>query len=108
VLHLIKARSARLFRRVLRLVTTAEMDGVAVVVPSFEATLALKFFSMINMTRAANDRMQDAVDFARAASAPRSMDDALLRELGELVYDGGGEAILKLIADARAGRRIDV
>ena len=30
-----------------------------------------------------------------------------LTELGELVYAGGGAELLKLVADARAGRRIE-
>jgi len=59
-------------------------------------------------SRASDDRMQDAVDFSRAAKLHRKIDRELLRELGGLVYAGGGDAILKLIEDARAGRRLDV
>ena len=31
----------------------------------------------------------------------------LLRELGDLVYAGGGAFVVKLVADARAGRRLE-
>ncbi|MBC7821968.1 MAG: hypothetical protein IAG10_34205 [Planctomycetaceae bacterium] len=108
VLDLIKARSAKLFRRVLRLVTTVTMDSQPVLVPTAEAALALKFYSMTNPTRAADDRMQDAVDFSRAAKLQHQVDRTVLHELGELVYAGGGDAVIKLLDDARAGRRLQI
>ncbi len=108
VLDVIKAKSAKLFRRLLRLVTTSEIDGAVVVVPTVEAALALKFYSITNPTRAIDDRMQDAVDFSRAAKVQQNVDPALLRELGELVYPGGGDPLLKLLDDARNGRRLEI
>ena len=33
--------------------------------------------------------------------------DLVFVVLGELVYPGGGEEILKLVADARAGKRLE-
>ena len=108
VLDIIKAGSGKVFRRVLRLVNSVEMDGRAVVVPTIEAALALKFNSMISPSRQADDRMQDAVDFSRAAKADVELDDALLFELGELVYVGGGAELRKLVADARAGRPLEL
>jgi hypothetical protein len=104
VLDLIKAGSGKLFRRVLRLVVTVDIGGEPVVVPTPEAALALKFCSMINPARPPDDRMQDAVDFSRAAKLQKKANLLLLRELGELVYAGGGDALMKLIGDARAGR----
>ncbi len=108
MLDLIKAGSGRVFRRVLRLVTTVDMGGVTVVVPTFEAALALRFYSMVSPARPLDDRMQDAVDFSRAAKWREKLDRPLFHELGELVYVGGGDALLKLLADARAGRRLDL
>lgn len=108
VLDIIKAGSGKVFRRVLRLVRTVEVQGQAVVVPTLEAALALKFNSMISPTRQPDDRMQDAVDFSRAAKADAALDEALLRELGELVYAGGGAGLLKLIEDSRAGRPLEL
>ena len=108
VLDLIKARSGKLFRRVLRLVATVDVAGGPVVVPTAEAALALKFCSMVNPSRAHDDRMQDAVDFSRAAKLQKKADLRLLHELGELVYAGGGDALIKLIDDARAGRTLEI
>jgi len=108
VLDLIKAKSGKLFRKVLQLITTSEIDGDPIIVPTAEAALALKFHSMTNPTRPIDDRMQDAVDFSRAAKSQRNVDQALLKELGELVYSGGGEALLKLLDDARKGRRLEI
>lgn len=108
VLDLIKARSAKVFRRVLGLVTEVRIGDELVVVPIAEAALGMKFASMVNPARPTDDRMQDAVDFSRAAKLQESLDEALLRELGELVYAGGGDAVMKLIADSRAGRRLDL
>lgn len=108
VLDLIKSTSVGLFRQVLRHVTTVSLDGEGVVVPAAEAAIALKFYSMVSPTRSADDRMQDAVDFSRAAKLQRTLDAKLLAEFGELVYAGGGAAILRLIDDARAGRRLEI
>jgi hypothetical protein len=108
VLDLIKAKSGKLFRRVLNSATTSEIDSERIVVPTAEAALALKFYSMTNPAGPIDDRMQDAVDFSRAAKTQHDLDAALLRELGELVYTGGGEAILKLLDDARNGRRLEI
>jgi hypothetical protein len=108
VLDLIKAGSGKLFRRVLRHVITVDIGGERVVVPNAEAVLALKFCSMINLARPTDDRMQDAVDFSRAAKLQKKANLTLLRELGELVYAGGGEAIVKFVEDARAGRTLEI
>jgi hypothetical protein len=108
VLDVIKAGSSKLFRRVLGLVAEVRIGGQVVVVPTVEAALALKFASMTNPARPTDDRMQDAVDFSRAAKLQEAFDQPLLRELGELVYPGGGDAIIKLFDDSRAGRRLDL
>lgn len=108
VLDLVKAKSAKLFRSVLRSAITSTIGGVSIVVPTAEAALALKFYSMTNPARPIDDRMQDAVDFSRAAKTQQSLDMALLQELGDLVHAGGGNALVKLLDDARNGRRLEV
>jgi hypothetical protein len=108
VIDLIKAGSGKLFQRVLRLVVQVKIAGEPVAVPRPEAALALKFYSMVNPARPTDDRMQDAVDFSRAAKMQEKLDQPLLHELGELVYAGGGDALLKLLADARAGRPLEL
>jgi hypothetical protein len=32
----------------------------------------------------------------------------LLKELGELVYSGGGEHLIQYVEDARAGRKLEI
>lgn len=108
VLDLIRARSSKVFRRVLRLVTEVRIGGQTVVIPTAEAALAMKFASMTNPARLTDDRMQDAVDFSRAAKHQRALDEPLLHELGELVYPGGGDHLMKFVTDSRAGRRLDL
>jgi hypothetical protein len=108
VLDLIKSRSGKLFAEVLRQVVSVRMGGTPVTVANLEASLAMKFSSMTNPARRLPDRLQDAADFARAAACHEEANLQLLRRLGDLAYPGGGEAILKLLADARAGRRSDV
>jgi hypothetical protein len=108
VLDLIKARSGKLFRKVLGLGVQLNLGGETVLVATAEAALALKFCSMINPARPRNDRLQDAVDFSRAAVLQDKLDRSLLRQLGELVYAGGGDAVLKLLDDARAGRPLEL
>lgn len=108
VLDLIKAGSAKVFRRVLGLVTRVRIGGQVVVVPTVEAALALKFSAMVSTARPTDDRMQDAVDFSRAAKLQARLNEPLLHELGELVYPGGGDDLMKFIADSRAGLQLDL
>jgi hypothetical protein len=108
VVDLIKAGSGKLFRKVLGLGVQLNLGGETVLVATAEAAVALKFCSMINPARPRNDRLQDAVDFSRAAGLQDKLDRSLLRQLGELVYAGGGDAVLKLLDDARAGRPLEL
>jgi hypothetical protein len=107
-IDVIKANSNKLFRRVLRLTETIKIDRQPINVPSYEAVLAMKFASMIGPARKMEEKYQDARDFITVASQPRDPDLALLRELGELVYDGGGEELFRNLNNARAGRRLDI
>ena len=100
----IKARPVKLFRRIVRLSRTVEIEGVEVVVAVPEAVLAMKFKSMTTMTRGMAERMQDGADFLRVIDGVGVIDEDLLRELGELVYAGGGDEVMGYVADARAGR----
>jgi hypothetical protein len=106
-IDVLKATSG-LFRRVLSLATPATMDGVEVVVPSPEGVLAMKFASMIFAGRKPPDRFQDAADFMRVLEAQDPINDQVLRELGELVYAGGGNEIMAHVANARAGRSLEI
>jgi hypothetical protein len=46
-----KARTNKLFRRVLQLSQTIKIEGQPIKVPQYEAVLALKFASMIGPAR---------------------------------------------------------
>ncbi|MEM1011646.1 MAG: hypothetical protein AAGI46_05430 [Planctomycetota bacterium] len=103
-----KAKQSKLFRRVVKTGQQVTVDGTPVRVPSVESLLAMKFNSMIFLGRQLLDRQQDGLDFARLLLAADTMgvpvDLDLLRELGQLVYAGGGDEILRHADDVRAGR----
>ena len=107
-----KARQSKLFRRVVRLGQVVQLDGIEVVVPSVEAVLAMKFTSMVSLGRAMLDRQQDGLDFARVLKAADDLGVAVnldrLRELGELVFAGGGDEIIGHADDVRAGRMLQL
>jgi hypothetical protein len=75
-------------------------------VPKIEAALAMKFAAFTGHYRPAVKKMQDAADFIAVVTANKNMDFGLLRELGELVYRGGGAEIVQYIEDVRAGRTL--
>jgi hypothetical protein len=76
-------------------------------IPVLEGVLAAKFASMLSPRRRLLDRQQDGIDFGRVVEANQRIDEQLLAELGELVDAGGGKEILKLVADARAGKKLE-
>ena len=109
---LMKAKSSPLFRKIVRTAHRVEFDGVLAIVPTIEGVMAMKFSSMISIGRKLLDRQQDGIDFARTLLAadelatPVSLDQ--LRNLGELVYSGGGEEIIRHAEDVRAGRPLQL
>jgi hypothetical protein len=72
-------------------------------VPDLEMALALKFAAIDLPNRRVNKKRQDKVDFVSmvAAHGDEIADDVLF-SLGEMVKNGGGKAILKLVEQARA------
>ena len=76
-------------------------------IPNLEFALACKYVTMRSPSRPQDKQFLDAADFIsmveKNSSAIRL---ARLRRLGERVYPGGGEDILQLVEDAKAGRRI--
>ena len=53
-------------------------------------------------------KTQDAVDFMAMLEVNAELETALLRELGELVYPGGGVDIERYVSDVRAGRKLEI
>jgi hypothetical protein len=106
-IDVMKPIGSPLWKRLLKLAITVDVEGTPVRIPPVEGVLAAKFAAMASPHRRHLDKQQDALDFARMISVNEVVDVALLKELGELVYGGGGEFISKLVADARAGRRLE-
>lgn len=81
-------------------------------VPALEAALANKYGAMLTPTRDLDDRQQDAVDFTRMVKhsfdeGQRPIDLQRLEVLGEKVWPGGGQEVLRLVEQVRAGRPIN-
>ena len=71
-------------------------------VPDLEMALALKFAAIQSPNREVNKKRQDHVDFASMVYAHGDeIEDDKLYSLGEMVKNGGGKEILKLVEEAR-------
>lgn len=72
-------------------------------VPDLEMALALKFAAMDSVNRRTNKKLMDKADFMSIAAAhgDEIAEDKLF-SLGEMVKNGGGKEILKLVEEARA------
>ncbi|HEX3359300.1 MAG TPA: hypothetical protein VHS31_20140 [Tepidisphaeraceae bacterium] len=106
-IDLMKPTGSRLWKKLLNLTTTVRVDGVAIRIPPLEGVLAAKFSAMVSPARRLLDKQQDELDFARIVTVNARIDLILLDQLGELVYAGGGKEIVKLVDDARAGKRLE-
>jgi hypothetical protein len=62
---------------------------------------------MISPARRLEKQYRDASDFIMLVKQLRRVDEEKFRELGDLACPGGGNELLKLVADARAGRRLE-
>ena len=99
---------APLFKRVINEYKEIHINKRLVKVPNLEAALAMKFASMVGHYRPGLKKMQDAVDFSSLLQANKVVDLKLLRELGELVFSGGGDNLLQCVEDVRAGRTLEI
>jgi hypothetical protein len=107
-IDVIRPVSSKVFKASLKHGVTFKADKTLMPVPRVEALLALKFTSMISITRPVLDRQQDAVDFGRVIQATESIDLALLHSLAQLAFEGGGDKALKMVARVRAGKAIQI
>ena len=85
---------------------TIEGEGFSYRVPSLEMALALKFGPMVSPSRVDGKKRLDAADFTLIVAAHPEIDLAILAELGELVYPGGGREIVELVRKIRAGEKL--
>ena len=78
-------------------------------VPNLELALAAKFAALISRNRDDAKKHFDAGDFIQLVQRNHAaIDEVRLRQLGKAVCVGGGEALLKFVADVKAGRRLRV
>ncbi len=106
-IDLMKPVGSKLWSRLIKESRDIRIGADVVRIPVIEGVLAAKFCAMVSPLRRVADKQQDAVDFLRIIEANAKVDARLLSELGELVYSGGGNEILKLVSDARAGKRLE-
>ncbi|MEI6233239.1 MAG: nucleotidyl transferase AbiEii/AbiGii toxin family protein [Planctomycetota bacterium] len=96
-----------LHKRVFTEFSETRVDRLKVRVPKVESALAMKFAAMTGHYRNLVKKYKDASDFIDIATLNK-VDLPLLKELGELVFSGGGEQIVKYLGDARAGNRLEI
>jgi len=76
-------------------------------IPTLEIALACKFAALTSPNRTERKKYLDAADLAAMVEAhPEEIKSDVLFSFGEMVRNGGGPEILKLIDDLRAGRPI--
>jgi hypothetical protein len=97
-----------LFREALKHTRWIESGDQRYQIPSLEMALAMKFASMISLTRGEGDRHIDAHDFIHMVQANSEIDLETLRRLGDLVYPDGGREVIEKVEDVRAGRKLNL
>jgi predicted nucleotidyltransferase len=84
------------------------LDENGYLIPNLEYALACKFAAMVSPNRLERKKYLDASDFMTMVEKNSStIRLPHLKRLGERVYPGGGEEILQLVEDAKAGRRLE-
>jgi hypothetical protein len=76
-------------------------------IPSLEAALACKYAALVSENRIARKKALDEADFiSMAVRNDEQIKTDVLFSLGEMARNGGGPEILRLVEDAKAGRRL--
>jgi hypothetical protein len=97
-----------LYRKSLKYTQTIESEGESYKIPTLEMALAMKFGPMVSIVRAEEKKYRDASDFMRIVKTNPNIDLELLKELGDLVYPGGGKEIIELVRKIRAGEKLQL
>lgn len=98
-----------IFNRVLeRYSVSVPARGQAIRLPTVEAVVALKFAAVISPNRGADSRPQDRTDLLNIVTQHRSLSLAVLSELGDLVYPGGGQELKDFCTAIWQGKRISL
>jgi len=106
-IDVMKANTSPLWQRLLKVARPVRIGAGTLRIPPVEGILAAKMAAMVSPHRHIAKKMIDGGDFIQIVQISDHIDLGLAQELGELVYPGGGKEILKLIADARAGKRLE-
>ncbi len=106
IVHLDIIKQRHLFREVFKHTAKGSLFGEPHLIPSLEMALNLKFAAMMSPNRQDDDKHLDAHDFIRVIRTNPKLDEAILAQLGELVYSGGGQRLRGLVADVKAGRKL--
>ena len=106
-IDVIKANQG-VYRAALKNTYAVQSGGQTYNVPSLELALAMKFAALTSLTRGLADKHMDAADFMRMARASPVIDLKRLHTLGELIYGGGGDEVVKKVKQVRAGDKIDL
>lgn len=78
-------------------------------VPTIEAAIALKFAACISPYRGDDDKPVDQSDLMKLIkSRSEKPDERKLKELGDLIYSGGGKELIVVVDDVIAGKRINL
>jgi hypothetical protein len=81
--------------------------GKAHRIPTLEMALACKFAALTSPNRTERKKYLDAADLVAMVEAhSEDIKSNVLLSFGEIVHNGGGPEVLKLIDDIRAGRAI--
>ena len=106
-IDVMKSSTSPLWQRLLKLARPVRIAGKPVRIPPVEGILAAKMAAMVSPHRHIAKKMIDGGDFIQIVQVSEEINRPLAEELGDLVYPGGGKKLLKLIADARAGKRLE-
>ena len=93
-------------RDIFKNTVNVEEKGQRYRIPTLEMALVMKFCPMISLTRADEDKFQDAHDFMHLVKKNAEIDLDKLRELGDLVYNGGGTEVVEMVRKVRAGEKL--
>ena len=107
-IDMIRPESGKIVREALKRSRTISIARVPVVIPTVEAVLAMKFNSVVTLTRRRSDRVQDVADFLKVVEANAALDLKILEQLGEMCYLGGGADLLRAVDDARHDRPLSL
>lgn len=94
-----------LFERIIKKYTVSiESGSDTLCLPTVEAAIALKFAAAISPNRGDEKRPQDRADLMLMITRNRMLDQADLKELGDLAYAGGGSELVALVAAIHGGK----